>query len=218
MVLNPGSSSLRATALWIWEANPFWGPLIVALVVGALIAIIWPCPVEREVRLIGMALQLLGVVTILMRLRAAHRQFPRQMLNRWWLRRPKFRVGSTVVSGTGTAMSMATARVEARVIPGPQATIEQQIKMLEDNYARLGDAVGGLDREVKKRIDDLSTKLTAETASREAGDKKTEEQVREATVGTLHLDAWGVIFFVVGIIAGTASPEIAVLIGGGSCG
>ena len=209
---------LRATAWWVWEANPFWGPFIVAVVICLLVAVVSRCPVEREVRLMGMFLQLLGVVTIVMRLRAAQRQFPGQELKGWWVRRPQFRVRSTVVSVAGTVMSMTTVRAEARVSLGPQATLEQRLAMLEESHTKLADKVGDLGKEVKRQADDLSSKLTAETASREAGDKRIEEQVREAAVGSLHLDVWGVLFFLFGIIAGTASQEIAAWIGAGSCG
>jgi hypothetical protein len=209
---------LWATVCWIWEANPFWGPFIVAVVICLLVTVVSPCPVEREVRLIGMVLQLLGVVTIVMRLRATQRQFPGQMLNLWWLGRPQFRVRNRVVSATGTVTSVATVRAEARVSLGPQATVEQRLAMLEDSHTKLADKVGDLGKEVKRQTDGLSTKLTAEAASREAGDKRIEGQVRAAAVGSLHLDAWGILFFLFGIIAGTASPEIAAWIGAGSCG
>ena len=89
-------------------SNPFWGPFIVVVVICLLVTVVSPCPVEREVRLIGMVLQLLGVVTIVMRLRSTQRQFPGQMLKLWWLGRPQFRVRDRVVSAPGTVTSVAT--------------------------------------------------------------------------------------------------------------
>jgi hypothetical protein len=181
---------LWATMCWIWEANPFWGPFIVAVVACLLVTVVSPCPVEREVRLIGMVLKLLGVVTIVMRLQATRRQFPGQLLKLWWRGRPQLRVRDRIVSATGTVTSVATVHAEARVSLGPQATVEQRLAMLEVSHTKLADKVGDLGKEVKSQTDELSSKLTAEAASRGAGDKRIEGQVREAAVGSLHLDAW----------------------------
>ncbi len=208
---------MAATARWVWEVNRYWMPFLVAVVICVLVAVVWPCPVEREVRLTGMVLQLLGVITIVLRLRAAQRQFPEQTLKRWWQRRPRFRVRNTVISAAGSAISMATGRARGRVTPGPQATLEQRLAMLEDSYTKLFDEVGGLGNEIRRRGDELSNKLHAEVAAREASDKKIEEHLKETAVRSLHLDAWGVLFFIFGIIAGTASPEIAAVFGAASC-
>jgi hypothetical protein len=62
-----------------------------------------------------------------------------------------------------------------------------------------------------------SCKLQAEASTREASDKRVEGQLRETAVGTLPFDLWGVLFFVLGTIAGTASPEIAAALGTALC-
>jgi len=209
---------LVATGRWIWEVNRFWAPFLVALVICASVAVIWRCPVEREVRLTGMVLQLLGLITIVLRLRAAQQQFPEQMLKHWWQRRPRFKAQNTVIIAALMANDSAdTASFRARVTPGPQATLEQRLAMLEDSYTKLFDEVGGFGYEVKRRTDELSGKLQDELTAREAADKRIDEQLREEAVGSLHLDLWGVLFFILGIIAGTASPEIAAWIGAGLC-
>ena len=71
---------------------------------------------------------------------------------------------------------------------------------------------------MKRRSDELTGKLSAEAAAREAADKEIKEQLKETAVGSAHLDVWGVVFVMSGIVAGAASPEIAAWVGGGSCG
>jgi hypothetical protein len=201
---------------WLWEGKRFWLPVLAPVLVWALVVAVTPC-VERQVRLTGMLLQLLGVITIAMRLRATQRQFPGQTLARWFQRRPRFRVQNTITGAAGASLGMATASARGRVSPGPQATLEQRVAMLEDSYTRLFDEVGNLGSEVRRRTDESSSNLRAETAFREAGDKRVEEQLMETAVGGLHLDFWGVLFFILGIIAGTASPEIAAALGAAPC-
>ena len=130
---------LPATVQWVWEVNRYWMPFIMAVVICVLLRVVWPCPMEREVRVTGMVLQLLGVITIVLRLRAAQRQFPEQTLKRWWQRRPRFRTRNTVISAAGAMPSMVTGRARGRVTPGPQATLEQRLVMFRGQlYQTLG--------------------------------------------------------------------------------
>jgi hypothetical protein len=215
-------SWVAATARWLWDGNRLWLPALAAIVIGVLVLkvvpVIWPCHVERVVRFVGGLLQLGGVITIVLKLRGAHRQFPGQMLTVWWQHRPRFRQQKTVVMAAGAAsISMATGSARGRVRAGPQATLEQRLAMLEDSYTKLFDEVGSLGNEVKRRSDELSSKLRAEATAREAADKKIEEQLKETAVGSLHLDVWGVEFFILGTIAGTLSQEIAAVFGAAWC-
>ena len=132
---------LPELARWVWDGKRFWLPAPVVVVICVLIVMavpaMWPCHVERAVRLIGGILQLGGIITIVLKLRGAQRQFPGHMWALWWQRRPPFRVLNTVISAAGAALEMATGRARGRVTPGPQATLEQRLAMLEDSYTKL---------------------------------------------------------------------------------
>ena len=130
---------------------------------------------------------------------------------------PRFWQQNTVISAAGTSISMESGSMRGRVAPGPQATLDQRVAMLEDSYTKLFDEVGSLGNEVKRRSDELTGKLRAEATAREAADKEIKEQLRETAVGSIHLDVWGVLFVMLGIIAGTVSPEIAALVRAAWC-
>ena len=108
---------LPATARWSWRV---WLPALAPVFVWLLVAAVTPC-VERQVRLTGMILQLLGVATIALRLWAAQRQFPGQTLARWLQRRPRFRVQNTILAVGAASLGMATASGRGRVSPGVNA-------------------------------------------------------------------------------------------------
>ena len=105
---------------------------------------------------------------------------------------------------------------EGALSAGSQATLEQRVAILEDSHTELLDEVGSLGNEVKRRSDELTSKLHAEATAREAADKEIKEQLKETAVGSTHLDVWGVVMS--GIVVGTASPRMAAWGGGGSCG
>lgn len=108
--------------------------------------------------------------------------------------------------------------MRGRAVAGPQATLAQRVAILEDSHNKLFDEVGSLGSEVKRRSDELSDKLNAKSGAREVADKEIREQLKETAIGSFHLDVWGVLFVMLGIVAGTASQENAALIGAGSCG
>ncbi|HKN22613.1 MAG TPA: hypothetical protein VJX73_14410 [Terracidiphilus sp.] len=70
---------------------------------------------------------------------------------------------------------------------------------------------------MKRRSDELTGKLHAEATARDAADKRIEDRLKEMAVGSFHLDVWGVLFVMLGIVAGTLSQEIAAALGAASC-
>jgi hypothetical protein len=156
---------------------------------------------------------------IVLKLHAAQQQqFPRHTLKRILERRPRFWQQNTVISVAGTGISMASGSMRGRAVAVSQATLEQRVAILEDSQTKLFDEVGSLGNEVKRRSDELTGKLRAEATAREAADKEIKEQLKETAVGSTHLDVWGVGCVMLGIIAGTTSPEIAAVFRAGSCG
>ena len=216
-----------ATAWWIPELIGFFAPYVAPVLLFFLLCVVvrlfWPCHAqqairEQAVRWVGGGFQLVGVITIVLKLRGTQRQFPQHTLKRILERRPRFWQQNTVISAAGTSISMASGSMRGRAVAGSQATLEQRVAILEDSHTKLFDEVGSLGNEVKRRSDELTGKLGAEATAREAADKEIKEQQKETAVGSIHLDVWGVVFVVSGIVAGTASQEIAAWVGRGSCG
>jgi hypothetical protein len=201
---------------WAWDGRRFWLPIFAPIILWVLVSSFIKC-CEQQVRLTGMLLQLLGVVTVALRLRAAQRQFPWQAVTEWLKRRPRFGVTHQILSAGTVSIGVGTMRARMRVGAGPLSSLEDRIGVLEKNYANLFDEVGALDQELTQKTAELSTNLKIESTTRVESDKKLEEKLKEAVVGVLHLDLWGVLYFVLGIIAGTASSEIASFFGAAPC-
>ena len=89
--------------------------------------------------------------------------------------------------------------------------------MLEQQYAALFDEVGTLSSELKTKTEDLSKAVAAERSAREQEDDRIRDQLKKAVAEGIPLSAIGAICFLLGIAAGTASPEIAMMFGAGAC-
>jgi len=92
------------------------------------------------------------------------------------------------------------------------------VTLLEQQYVSLFDEVGTLSAETKRKTDELSAALDAERREREDRDNRAKEQLRKAIAEGIPLGLVGTAFLLLGIVAASASLEIASLFGGGACG
>src|SRR5271166_4352421 len=134
-----------ATARWLPELigyfAPYVAPILLFLILCFVVRLFWPCHAEQAIReqairWIAGGFQLVGVITIVLKLHAARQQFPQHTLKRILERRPRFRQQNIVISAAGASISIASGSMRGRVAPGPQATLDQRVAMLEDSYTK----------------------------------------------------------------------------------
>jgi hypothetical protein len=116
-------------------------------------------------------------------------------------------------------MAVATAGASARmrVTAGPNASLEHRVAVLERELAALFDEVGKLSGDANRKIGELSNAITLERSERQEADKRVKEQLKKAVAEGLPLGRVGAVCFFIGIVAASASLEIASWFGGGAC-
>lgn len=210
---------LPRMARWLfWSPRAFW--LVVAG--GSSVVSLWLpilCP-EQQIRLTGLALELVGLTMAFIGLYGDHKQFGgksiKQHFEHWRQERPRF--WPRVTTGTANqVMEMdSSASGHGLALPGPDATLEERVKILEHNYEYLSTATSKLDMLIRQEIKRVSQEIKDEVARREAGDKRIGERLSEAVAGSFYLEAAGAIYFSLGVFFGTASPELAYYLRGSS--
>ncbi len=208
-------SRLAIRALW-----PLWIGIF-ALVAVWLILFILGCR-EKDIRLLGMFLQLGGFLTVAKGLMDSGRLFKkltvREKIALWFKEFPRRRVTIQTGSGRGIAPAM-TGSGRGMVLPGPDTPLEKRVEMLEERTTNLFSEVGELGGKLRAQSDELTLKITEEVTERKEGHRAFEEQLERAVIGGIHVEWWGVIFFIAGIILASASPELSGLLGNaGNCG
>jgi cytochrome c biogenesis protein CcdA len=123
------------------------GLLIAVVLAAAILAAAASVPAawaEMLIRLSGMSLQLLGVLMIALRLRAAYRQFetPLWLRRLWAWVRARFRPPPPVVGSGDLRMGGVTAAGRGWVGPHLEWTVEERVASLEQNHANLYDGLG----------------------------------------------------------------------------
>jgi hypothetical protein len=206
---------------WVWRTRPLVWVIIAAAVVLVLWVLASSC-LERGIRFSGTGLQLIGVILFAVGLRDTRRAFEDQPttwqgIKQWWARRPQLIPKHVTLEAAGAAMGIAGGSARMRVTPGPNASLEQRLAVLEGGHAALFDEVGKLSEETTQKIGDLSNAMTVERGERQEADKSIKEQLKKAVAEGLPLGRVGAICFFIGIISASASPEFASWFGGGAC-
>lgn len=202
---------VREMVSWIFGPRHTW-LLFIMLAVAFTVIFLFSCR-EPAIRLVGMALQLVGFGTVAWGLTQARKQFGKPTITgsfaQWLARRPKFGPKHVILGAGFATMPSVISGGRLRTGPRPDASLEERFVMLQRQYEALFDEVGALDTRLAQSKEELSKRIDDEAAARQEADSRNLRQLDEAIVGGLHLDLVGLALFVLGIIAGTASPELS---------
>ena len=197
---------------WLLRGHPVI-VLLGLILIAALVHFVSSC-IEWEIRFFGMLLQLLGVVTVAIGLSDTRNTFNERPtvwgnIKQFWAGRPTYGPRNVVMAAATLSMHVSLNPARARVSSGPNTQLTDRVKLLEQQYASLFDEVGTLSAEAKQKMEELTKAVEAECDNREQGDKTIREQIKNAVAEGIPLQLFGAVLFALGIIAGTASPEIA---------
>lgn len=202
------------------------GGLAFAYLLGWIVKSIYPGASDDVVhRTAGGVLQLLGVGTMALGISQLRRMFGlentvAEMISEWgvYLRKLWERIAQIFGKKRGVTVSVgsahitagaATMRAHGTVAPGPNASVDDRLRMLERQYAQLSKWVfeveGKLQEEAKKHAD----ALRAERQARESALGDLQRTLRALATGGIRLQLVGVIWFLAGISLATWAPEIA---------
>ena len=219
---KPFWTFLKQIAAYFWVGIrslwPFW-LFIVGLFGLATICAFVPaldCQ-EIHIRLLGMFLQLLGVLTVAKGLRDSARLFDKQSILEsivaYLKEVPRRRVIiHDLVANDIVTDRPALGRPSLSVSLGPDAPLEKRVEMLDKIISELSGHVEEIEAQLQAQCDNLMLSITDEATHRKADYRAIKEKLEKAVIGGIHVEWLGVIFFIAGIILASASPELASLL------
>ena len=191
-------------------------------VAGAVALVAWMVAYglcgERMVRLGGMHVQLLGFGIVAYGILSKTKLFRNHGLWRpladWWERRPRLcrRIDLAMNPTVNMTMSAGNLMISHKRVE-PDAPLDIRITAVEKNVDMLFNEIGGLGIQVRTNATTATAAIRGEQSKRETEYANAQRQLDEAIVGKIHWEVSGVALFVLGIIAGTASPEISWMLG-----
>lgn len=207
---------LQIIIKWLWyEPRHVW--LCFFLVAAAIVTIFVRGGTEQTVRIVGMLLQLFGIITIIWGI-VETRQFfgmdsPLVIITRWLTRFPLLR--STVICGVAssvTARNTGSARGHSSWPIDPTAPIDQRITNAEKNIAVVQILITGFQQEFDKTCQEILERLKYEEQCRLGLSFEFHSRLKIYGTGGLHIAVIGAVWLFFGTIFGSASPEICALL------
>ncbi len=207
----------RLTAVWPWLAEARYAVLAAAVVFAALVISLRPHTTERVIRLTGLVLQLLGILTVIWGIRETRALFGHASITtkaRTWLGRfPLLRRDVTVTVGSAE-LSLAGGRASAYVTHGPGAnpTIESRLTAVESNVASIHKRINTTLKEMDEYSQKAASALKREEQVRQVEGGAIRAKLEATGTGGVHISAIGASWLFVGLVLSTAALEIAELL------
>lgn len=203
---------LRAILFWLFDARLFW--FAVGVVITSLFFVVRKGVSEPEIRLTGLALQILGIATVAWGIRETRALFGRSdiftLACNWFRRAPVY--GGRVVSGSINITSPgfeAHASGSASITATLDATMEERVGVLEKSIKHLNSRIDETRAEIDQNSRAQSAALIQEKQERSQQDQELSAKLEATETGGLHISAMGVLWLFVGVTLSTASVEIA---------
>lgn len=193
------------------EAWPTWlalAGILVALAVGRLFS----TRLSDVVRYAGAMLQIFGLATVAIGLSEMRRLFNRPSLGArifgWFGRFAAAFKAPKLISVGAFGAGGATVSGEARVVLalGPGASLEERVKVLEENLNRLREELDAKLQEIRRELSTVREGMQRESHERQAADEKRDRQIEEVAIGGLHLEMVGLVWLFLGVL-GTSIPD-----------
>ena len=193
------------------EPRHFW----IAFLVPAAVVIVAAGVLRSEpaIRLAGLGLQLLGILTAAWGIIETWKYFelgdPLRRIRDWLRRYPLRKLPPITGAMTATERGdSVAARAFAWWEPKPQAPLEERLQILEKNIPLLNERITNTQRELDVAVARLQQQASQATADTKQVEHHLSTKLTEFGTGSLHISAIGAVWLFVGSILGTASQEI----------
>jgi hypothetical protein len=202
----------KSVLAWLWEPRAFYYALVpVAL---AFCAISLFDSAEPAIRLSGLALQILGIATVIWGITTTREHFGHpsivSVVLRWLKRFPLIKRHAILQpEGISVGMSLVGGRLTSIYTPTPNAPVSDRLSNIEGGLEILQNRLDGAENQLDAQRSELEGKIKAESHTRASEDHKVLKSIESSSTGGLHISAIGALWLFVGVVLSTASPEIA---------
>lgn len=198
--------------LWLSE----WRMLYFAAFCVLLgLSLIWSLDAtEQSIRLVGLALQVLGIGTVIWGISVTRKQFghpPVVRLLASWLRRCPLvrRPAYLQPEGISVGASIVGMRLTEVFTPNPSAPLGDRLVCIEKGLETLQKRIDSAESQIDNESSVAHGKVLVESRARVAADKDIMGALEASSTGGISISAVGALWLFVGVILSTASQELA---------
>ncbi|MEQ1598961.1 MAG: hypothetical protein ABL880_06285 [Methylotenera sp.] len=205
---------LYANLIWLGRVWVLWG--VVLPLVLLLLIVFLPWNLANLVRYSGLALELLGIVTVAVGLKGKRELFNKpsfiEHIGNWWKQRPAWRL--KVVSGIGASRSgggTSSARGSAWYEP-VDATLESRLEAAEKNLLSLRSQLQTFEQDTNAKYTKLEKVIESERQTRESSVQEIRTRLEDLAARDLSFEALGIYWLFCGLVFSSLSNEISDLL------
>jgi hypothetical protein len=202
----------RVLVRWIVEPWTFWLFLLTVAATWLVAFLLGDTP-ELRARIIGVLLQLLGLVTVAIGLRNMRRLFGRPSFAAWfrdWVsrfllsfRKPEPLVITPAPASASTGVGQPTVRISASA----NSTSEERISLMEKDVDLLWTSLDRLQKDFAENIRKVSARTTKDVLTLKRVDQQLQNHLEEVAVGGLRLEVVGLSWLLIGLVLATLPQE-----------
>lgn len=199
--------------LWNWLTEPKLLWLTLVVLIGSFLCAFFPVTNEPRIRIVGLALQLFGVMTVAWGVSETRKLFGRPSIFsialEWLKRFPPFRRGIVLSAGTGEySLEGFSAKANVWSNPGPNPSLEERVLIVEMNINNLRDRTSQIEQQVDEETRARQQAEISDRQAREQADQDTRHKLELTETGGLHISLMGILWLSVGLILSSMSNEI----------
>jgi hypothetical protein len=202
----------RVLVRWIAEPWTFWLFLFTIAATWLLALLLGDTP-ELRARIIGVMLQLLGLVTVAIGLRNMRKLFGRPSFAEWfrdWLSRflLNFRKPEPIeITPAPATASSGVGQPTVRISASADSTSEERISLIERDVDLLRTSLDRLQKDFAENLRKLSGRTTQHVLTLKRVDRQLQSQLQEVAVGGLRLEVLGLSWLLIGLVLATLPQE-----------
>lgn len=210
-------SNPRLKNLWHWLAEARYAWLSAGVIFVSFIVALRPNTSEPVIRLTGLALQILGIATVIWGISETRAFFGQPSFaakaKSWFSRFPLIR-RNTIITADPALYVFAGEKIRVQQIHncGSNPSNEERISSLEKNIKLIHQRITDTEKEMDEEDLKLSNALKNEERKRRSADDSLLKKLEVTGTGGVHISAIGASWLFVGVILSTAAPEIATLL------
>lgn len=209
--------------IWIFIDPRYIYISILGVIGSLLLALLSAESLPEQITLSGLYLNIMGLFTAILGTIRVRREFLPSISDifvNWVQRRPLFRrpVSRTIRAGSATATAAAAAIAEGFGVrkPGPDASLEERIKILEENMENQIKRTSEINKNHSQRIELIKqdvAHIKQDVTQRENSINKEIEDIKQklktVTVGNINMQITGLCWIIIGLLFGTFTSQIA---------
>lgn len=195
---------------WAKKKPLVWANLILGTTTLTII-FLWPGPSDLRLRLLGLALQLLGILTVWHDLTSTAGKFGMSGIFRslWvWLKEFSYKPRMVYADISEQVNAVDSARVKKRWTTKANASLAERVSKLEENFLWLDQDLSSMQQAIDRKTSELDSKINTHREFADSSIREVKERLKETATGNFPLLAFGAWWLAVGVFLATVAPEI----------